>query len=113
MIYLIFYWNWDTLRRKKSSCDYILSPERKVKSITIMNDLSKSFTHYKNGAGIKKDISLKSLRKTYISWVNQVMGNETGLLTSYSNNNVIEKYYLDPKILSAIEIGAMKIRVFG
>lgn len=41
------------------------------------------------------------------------MGNETGLLTSHSNNNVIEKYYLDPKILSAIEIGAMKIRVFG
>ena len=70
---------------------------RKVKSITIMNDLSKSFTHYKNGAGIKKEISLKSLRKTYISWVNQVMGNETGLLTSHSNKNVIEKYYLDPK----------------
>jgi len=77
-----------------------------------MNDLSKSFTHYKNGAGIKKDISLKSLRKTYISWVNQVMGNETGLLTSHSNNKVIEKYYLDPIILSAIDIGTMKILVF-
>ncbi len=98
---------------KKNTSDYILFPERKVKSITIMNDLSKSFTHYKNGAGIKKDISLKSLRKTYISWVNQVMGNETGLLTSHANKNVIEKYYLDPKILSTIETGAMKIRVFG
>ena len=98
---------------KKNTNDYILFPERKVKSTTIMNDLSKGFTHYKNGAGIQKDISLKSLRKTYISWVNQVMGNETGLLTSHANNNVIEKYYLDPKILSAIEIGAMKIRVFG
>ncbi len=53
-----------------------------------MNDLSKSFTHYKIGAGIKKEIGLKSLRKTYISWVNQVMGNETGLLTSHSNNNL-------------------------
>jgi len=41
------------------------------------------------------------------------MGNETGLLTSHANNNVIEKYYLDPTILSSIEIGAMKIRVFG
>jgi hypothetical protein len=78
-----------------------------------MNDLSKGFTHYKKGAGIKKNISLKSLRKTYISWVNQVMGRETGLLTSHTNNNVIEKYYLDQKILSAIETGAMKIRVFG
>ena len=50
---------------KKNTSDYILFPERKVKSITILNDLSKSFTHYKNCAGIEKDISLKSLRKTY------------------------------------------------
>jgi len=41
------------------------------------------------------------------------MGKETGLLTSHSNKNVIKKYYLDPKIRSAIEIGNMKIRVFG
>jgi hypothetical protein len=41
------------------------------------------------------------------------MGNETGLLTSHSTNKVIEKYYLDPKILTTIETGAMKIRVFG
>jgi hypothetical protein len=61
---------------------------------------------------VSKDISLKNLRKTYICWVNQVMENETGLLTSHSNNKVIEKYYLDPKILSAIDIGAMKIKVF-
>jgi hypothetical protein len=41
------------------------------------------------------------------------MGNDTGILTSHSNNNVIEKYFLDPKILSAIAIGALKIKVFG
>jgi len=41
------------------------------------------------------------------------MGKETGLLTSHSNKNVIKKYYLDPKIRSAIEVGSMKIRVFG
>ena len=41
------------------------------------------------------------------------MGNETLLLIAHSNNNMIENYYLDPKILSAIETGAMKIQVFG
>ncbi len=56
---------------------------------------------------------MKTLRKTYISWVNQVMGNETGLLTSRSTNEVLEKFYIDPKTLSTIEIGALKIRVFG
>jgi hypothetical protein len=67
----------------------------------------------KNGAGIDKDVSLKNLRKTYITWVNQAMGNETGLLTSHSTQQVLERYYLDPKVLSAIERGTLEIKVFG
>ena len=67
----------------------------------------------KNGAGIDKDVSLKNLRKTYITWVNQAMGNETGVLTSHSTQQVLERYYLDPKVLSAIERGALEIKVFG
>lgn len=72
-----------------------------------MDKVSKSFTHYRNGAGIDKDVSLKNLRKTYITWVNQTMGNETGLLTSHSTQEVLERFYLDPKVLSAIERGAL------
>ena len=41
------------------------------------------------------------------------MGNETGLLTSHSTQQVLERYYLDPKVLSAIERGALEIKVFG
>ena len=26
---------------------------------------------------------------------------------------VLEKYYLDPKVLTAVEISALKVRVFG
>lgn len=98
---------------KKNSDDYIIYPERVAKSTTIMNDISKGFTHYRKGTGITKNISLKTLRKTYITWVNQAMGTDTGLITSHSTEEVIEKYYIDPKILSAIEIGAMNIKVFG
>ncbi|MBD0725367.1 hypothetical protein B6A10_09270 [Flavobacterium sp. L1I52] len=98
---------------KKQSENYILLPDRKVQSKTIMDALSKSFTHYKNGAGIKKDISLKSLRKTYISWVHQVMQKETGLLTSHSTEKVLESYYIDPQILSVVEKGAIEIKIFG
>lgn len=78
-----------------------------------MDRLSKSFTHYKQGAGVDKNISLKNLRKTYITWVNQVMGNQTGILTSHSTNEVLEKFYLYPKVLSAVEKGANEIRIFG
>jgi hypothetical protein len=87
--------------------DYFLCPERRCNSQTLMDKVSKSFTHYRNGAGIDKDVSLKNLRKTYITWVNQAMGNETGLLTSHSTQEVLGRYYLDPKILSAIERGAL------
>ena len=93
--------------------DFILYPERTVTTNVIMDRLSKSFTHYKKGAGIEKDISFKNLRKTYITWVNQAMGNQTGVLTSHSTNEVLEKFYLDPKVLSAVEKGALEIKIFG
>ena len=41
------------------------------------------------------------------------MGNHTGLLTSHSTMEVLEEFYLDPKVLTAVEQGAMKIKVFG
>jgi len=98
---------------KKNSNDYILFPERDQKLITLIELISKSFTHYRKESGITKNISLKNLRKTYITWVNVAMGNDTGLLTSHSTQDVIDRFYIDPKILSAIEMGALKIKVFG
>jgi len=52
--------------------EYILFPNRDVKTKTIMTDLSRGFSHYKESAGIKKDISLINLRKTYLTWHHQV-----------------------------------------
>ena len=51
-------------QEKKNSSDYILFPERNVKSKTIMNDLSKAFSHYVRESNVKTDISLSNLRKT-------------------------------------------------
>lgn len=101
------------LNQISNSDDFILCPDRKCTNKSLMDRVSKSFTHYKNGAGIEKSVSLKNLRKTYITWVNQSMGQQTGILTSHSTNEVLEKFYLDPKVLSAIEMGVLKIKVFG
>jgi len=98
---------------RKNSNDFILFPKRKVKTKTIMNDLSKAFTHYLKESGVDKEVSLKNLRKTYITWVNRVMGKNTGILTSHGGEQVLKDYYLDGKILSAIEEAALKVRVFG
>ncbi len=101
------------MNEKIGKDEYILSPNRDRITKTMMNDLSKGFTHYKKGAGIKKDISLSTLRKTYLTWHHQVLGNDTGLVSSHSTTQVLEKYYLDPKVLTAVEISALKVRVFG
>jgi uncharacterized protein YydD (DUF2326 family) len=93
--------------------DYILYPNRTSTTKTIMTDLSRGFSHYKVGAGIKKDISLRNLRKTYLIRHHQVLGDDTGLVSSHSTTLVLEKYYLDPKVLRAVEISALKVSVFG
>jgi hypothetical protein len=41
------------------------------------------------------------------------LGDDTGLVSSHSTTQVLEKYYLDPKVLTAVEISALKVRVFG
>jgi integrase len=101
------------MNEKIGKNEYILYPNRTITTKTIMNDLSKGFSHYKEGAGIKKDISLSNLRKTYLTWHHQVLGDDTGLVSSHSTTQVLEKYYLDPKVLTAVEITALKVRVFG
>ena len=101
------------MNEKIGKDEYILYPNRTSTTKTIMTDLSRGFSHFKKGAGIKKDISLSNLRKTYLTWHHQVLGDDTGLVSSHSTTQVLEKYYLDPKVLTAVEISALKVRVFG
>lgn len=101
------------MEEKLGKDEYIFYPNRTETSASIMDNLSKGFSHYKDAAGIKKNFSLSNLRKAYISWTHQVMGNQTGLLTSHSTTQVLKDYYLDPKVLSAIERAALEVRVFG
>ena len=101
------------MNEKIGTDEYILYPNRTSTTKTIMTDLSRGFSHYKEGAGIKKDISLSNLRKTYLTWHHQVLGDDTGLVSSHSTTQVLEKYYLDPKVLTAVEISALIVRVFG
>ena len=101
------------MNEKIGTDEYIIFPKRDRSTKTMMNDLSKGFTYFKNGAGINKKISLSNLRKTYLTWHHQVLGDDTGLVSSHSTTHVLDKYYLDPKVLTAVEISALKVRVFG
>jgi integrase len=107
------YLNYMGMEDMLSKDEYILYPQRDISSKSIMDILSKSFSYYKDGAGITKNISLSNLRKTYISWHNQVLGVDTGLVTNSADRNVLKNHYIDPKIMSAVEKAALEVRVFG
>ena len=62
-----------------------------------MTDLSKEFTYFKSGTELSKDITVKNLRKTYLNWQHEILGDDTGLVSSHSTKQVLEKYYLDQK----------------
>jgi site-specific recombinase XerD len=91
---------------------YVLPTDRSQNIQTIMDRTTKAFTHYAASAGIKKKVTLKNLRKTYITWMNRAMGLETGKLTSQTVG-VMKDYYLDPKIVALAEKGAREVKIFG
>ena len=101
------------MEEKKHSTERIIDPTEEYTTNTMMEKITKAFTHYQNGAGIKSEITLKHLRKTYISWTNQVLGKDTGKITSNASQKVLNDHYLDPTILSAVEKAALEVRIFG
>lgn len=40
------------------------------------------------------------------------MGKDTEKQTSHATGEVIENFYLDPTVLSAVECGALEIKIF-
>jgi len=98
---------------KKNTSGYIIYPDRTCTVKTLMDRISKSFTHYKKVAGIKNEISLKNLRKTYITWLRVVMDRQTGVLSSHASEEILERHYIDPTVLSAVEKAVLKLKVFG
>ena len=94
---------------KRESNDYILVPNRTIKSKTMSNQLSKSFSHYRNQCGVSKSLSLKHLRKTYITQVYKLLDNDTGLVTSHSSDKVLRNHYVEQKTLSATEKLSMNL----
>lgn len=98
---------------KKGSDDYILHPNRTESPRTIMDVLSKSFSFYKDAAGVQSNVSMKNLRKTYISWIKATLNTDARLITSHSSHEILETHYLDQTILSAMEKAVLQVRIFG
>ncbi|EZH75043.1 hypothetical protein ATO12_09965 [Aquimarina atlantica] len=93
----------------KDSELYIIEPNRKVKHRTIINALSKGFSHYYGQAfpnvAQKK---FKTLRKTYLSYLNKIAGDDMIELSSHDNMRTLNKHYIDAEIVSK----GLNMRIF-
>lgn len=97
---------------KKNTHDFVLAPDRTIKAKTMMDNISKAFTHYRKEANIEKEVQFKSLRKTYLTWLYVALEGDTKLLSGHASDAILEKYYLDPKTTQTIN-KAVNFRIFG
>jgi len=74
-----------------------------VKRKTLSTQLSKSFSHYRDNAGISKDISLKNLRKTHITKLYEIVKEDTRLVTDHTTDKVLREHYVDKQTLNTQE----------
>lgn len=86
-------------KQNKGKDIFILAPEETMKRVTMMDLISKSFSHYYNQLGTGKKILFKHLRKTYISAAYKKYGEKARILTKSADLKVVEKNYTDFKVL--------------
>ena len=86
--------------RYKGQNRYLICPDRgEVSAKTIMNNLSKGFTHYYQLLGTGRKLQLRNLRKTNLSYLHSALGEETSKLTSHTTEQVLLRHYIDPRLI--------------
>lgn len=75
-----------------------------------MANLTKGFTHfYKQAFPDTKHKTFKILRKTYISYLNKVLGDKMMELSSHGSLKTLTTHYLDPEIAAK----GLAMKIFG
>ena len=92
------------------SDQYILEPNRTANIASMMAVCTKAFTHYyKEAFPDKSVLTLKVLRKTYLSYLTKEVGDGVIQFSSHSGIEVLEKHYLDKKLLAK----GLKMKIFS
>lgn len=91
----------------------LIDSENKYTINTLMEKVSRSFSHFRKAAGIKTQFTLKHLRKTYFTWVFHTMGSDTRFISDHTSMKVLENHYINPLLLNVEEEKIMKVKVFG
>jgi intergrase/recombinase len=68
----------------------------------MMGIISKSFSHFAKVGEVPKDITFKTLRKTYISKIQLALGQNSHLVTGHSSQKVLEDHYIDKALIAKV-----------
>ncbi len=84
------------LEKKRGSDRYIIAPDEKIQREWMIRQMSKSFSFFRNKAGVSRDVSFKSLRKTYITRIDFLMrSGNVKAVTGHSDDAILKNHYID------------------
>ncbi|HZG01442.1 MAG TPA: site-specific integrase [Chitinophagales bacterium] len=90
--------------RRRNSGDYILAPDETMDRKLMAELLTRSFSHYYSKLNTGKTLTLKSLRKLYISSLAKLLRGSPKKISGHSGDQVLE-HYIDPKVFLSVADG--------
>ncbi|WP_438712147.1 hypothetical protein ACSTS3_06910 [Aquimarina muelleri] len=62
--------------------------------------MTNGFSFFYNQLNMDRSLQFKCLRKTYLTYLDLAMKGDSKLLFSHSNDEVLQKHYIDQKIVA-------------
>ncbi len=87
------------LHQKIESEEYLIGENEISNRDTLIQFVSKAFTHFWQQTGIEKNVQLKHLRKTYLTALVAQFGEKAPIISGHSGINVLKKHYVNDKQL--------------
>lgn len=81
---------------------YVIGPYEKSARKTLWNKASKSFSHYWQQLDFDPNISLKVLRKTYLTAVAVKLGDRANLISDHSDIELLKKHYVEEEAIQSM-----------
>lgn len=86
----------------KNTDRYIIAGDSKRKRETLKENMSNAFTHFYKLLGNGKQLQFRSLRKTYVTLVNNFTNGQGEIITGHSGQGIIMKSYHDRKVFNHV-----------
>jgi integrase len=80
---------------------FLIGQEETASRNTLIELVSRSFTFYWQRTGIKKDVQLKHLRKTYLTALVEHFGDKAPMISDHSGIQVLKDHYVNDQRLVA------------